>query len=205
MTKILYLIIKKMDSIIYRIKFKFFFIEMRSKNHIKYPESVKTNGIPLIDVRKGSFLEIGENVTLNSNNYDYHINMHSPVKLFADREGAIIKIGDNSRIHGTCIHAYKSITIGKNCLIAANTNIIDCNGHDLSFDNPSNRINTQGTAKPVTIEDNVWIGANCTILAGVNIGAGSIISANSVVVKDIPSMVIAGGNPAKIIKDFSDQ
>ena len=202
MVKILYYIIKKVNSIIYRIKLKYFLAEIKTKDNITCPSSVKFNKIPLIDIREGSSLEVGENVTLNSNNYDYHISMYSPIKLFADREGAIIKIGDNSRIHGTCIHAYKSITIGRSCLIAANTNIIDCNGHDLSFDDPSNRINTQGTAKPVTIKDNVWIGVNCTILAGVTIGEGSVISANSVVIKDIPSMVIAGGSPAKIIKQF---
>ncbi len=195
-------VVKKIRSIVYRIEFKQFLIDVRSKKNITYPGSVITKGIPLVDIREGSSLEIGENVTLNSNNFDYHINMHSPVKLFADREGAKIKIGDNTRIHGTCIHAFGSITIGKNCLIAANTNIIDCNGHDLSFDDPSNRIHTQGTTKPIKIGDNVWIGANCMILAGVTIGVGSIISANSVVVKDIPSMVIAGGNPAKIIKQF---
>ena len=87
-------------------------------------------------------------------------------------------------------------------MIAANTNIIDCNGHNLSFNDPSNRINTHGVSKPIIIEDNVWIGANCMILPGVTIGEGSVISANSVVVKTIPSRVVAGGNPAKVIKNL---
>ena len=205
MYSIIIYIVKRFKVIAYRVNLKLFLTEVRSKKNIIYPRSVITNGIPLVDVREGSSLEIGENVTLNSNNYDYHINMHSPVKLFADREGAIIKIGDNTRIHGTCIHAFKSIIIGKNCLIAANTQIFDTSGHDLSFNDPSNRINTQGTVKPIIIEDNVWIGANTVVLPGVKIGQGSIISANSVVVKNIPSMVVAGGNPAKIIKEYSDQ
>ena len=202
MYSVLNWILKKIKSFIYKVNLKLFLTNIRSRKNITYPRSVITNGIPLIDIREGSSLEIGENVTLNSNNLDYHINMHSPVKLFADRKDAIIKIGDNSRIHGTCIHAFGSITIGKNCLIAANTQIFDTSGHDLSFDDPSNRINTHGTVKPITIEDNVWIGANTVVLPGVKIGQGSIVSANSVVVKDIPSMVIAGGNPAKIIKQF---
>ncbi|EPM5659285.1 acyltransferase [Vibrio parahaemolyticus] len=128
--------------------------------------------------------------------------MHSPIKLYADRKGAIIRIGANTRIHGTCIHAYESITIGKNCLIAANCQIFDGSGHDLSFSDVENRINTRGVSKPVLIEDNVWIGINSIILPGVTIGNGSVIAANSVVTKDIPPMVLAGGNPAKIIKRY---
>ncbi len=47
------------------------------------------------------------------------------------------------------------------------------------------------------IEDNVWIGARCTIVVEVTTGEGAIIQAGSVVVKDIPSCAIAGGHPAK--------
>lgn len=158
-------------------------------------------GLPLIDIRKGTKLIIENNVTLTSRNRGNHINLHSPVKLMADRDGALIHIGENTRIHGTCIHAHKSIRIGSNCLIAGNCQIMDCSAHDLSFSNVENRINTVGTAKPITIENNVWIGANSIILPGVTIGKGSVISANSVVVRDVPSMAIVGGNPAIIIKN----
>lgn len=160
-------------------------------------------GIPNIDCRKGCSLIIGDNVTLNSINSGYHLSMYSPVKLLIDRKEATIIIGDNTRIHGSCIHAFNSITIGNNCLIAANCQIMDGGGHDLSFSNVSNRINTVGACKPVEIQDNVWIGANCIIMPGVTIGGGSVIAAGSVVTKSIPSMCIAGGNPAKVIKTFS--
>ena len=89
-------------------------------------------------------------------------------------------------------------------MIAANCQIFDGNGHDLSFPDVDNRINTRGTSKPVNIEDSVWIGANSIVLPGVTIGRGSVVSANSVVVKDVPPMVVVGGNPAKIIKTYSD-
>ncbi len=160
-------------------------------------------GRPLIDICEGATLHLGDGVTLNSRNRGYHINMHSPVKLFADMAGAEIRIGDNSRIHGTCIHAFQSVRIGRNCLIAANCQIIDGNGHDLSFPDVENRLNISVNSSPIVIEDNVWIGANSIILPGVKIGMGSVISANSVVVKDIPPSVLAGGNPAKLIKDYS--
>ncbi len=176
---------------------------LSQRKNIDIKKTLKLIGHPLIDIQQGAFLYIGENVTLNSRNKGYHINMHSPIKLFADRLNAEIRIGDNTRIHGTCIHAYKSIKVGSNCLIAANCQIIDGNGHDLSFPDVENRILTRGDSKPINIEDNVWIGANTIILPGVTIGFGSVITANSVVNKSIPPMVIAGGNPAKIIKNMS--
>lgn len=175
----------------------------RRDNIIKKGE-LYVSGKPILDIKSGSYLLIGDNVTINSRNRGYHLNMHSPVKLFADRSEAFIHIGDNTRIHGSAIHAQQSIDIGKNCLIAANCQIIDCNGHDLSFCRVENRIKTTGTAKAIKIEDDVWIGANTIVLPGVTIGKGSIISANSVVKNDIPPMVIAGGNPAKLIKKYAD-
>jgi acetyltransferase-like isoleucine patch superfamily enzyme len=163
-------------------------------------DSVVFKGKPIILISNGGMIQIGKGTLLNSSNTGYHINMHSPVKLFADREGAIIKIGERTRIHGTCIHAYRSVVVGDRCLIAANCQIMDCSGHELSFENVENRINTTSGGKPIVIEDCVWIGANTIVLPGVRIGRGSVIAAGSVVVKDVPPMVIAGGNPAKTIK-----
>lgn len=54
--------------------------------------------------------------------------------------------------------------------------------------------------KDVVIEEDVWIGCNCTILKGVTIGRSSIIAAGSLVIKDVPSYSIVGGIPAKVIK-----
>ncbi len=55
---------------------------------------------------------------------------------------------------------------------------------------------------PISIEDDVWIGANSIILKGVTIGARSIIGAGSVVTKSIPADCIAAGNPCKIIRQI---
>jgi acetyltransferase-like isoleucine patch superfamily enzyme len=176
--------------------------KLKKLNRNLIGKNLKIYGQPIIIQVHDTRIVIENNVTLNSNKENYHLNMHSPCKLLLDRPGATIKIGTNTRIHGTCIHAYESIVIGENCLIAANTQIFDGNGHDLSFENVMNRINTRGSVKPVFIEDNVWIGTNVVVLPGVRIGYGSVISANSVVYKDIPPMCVAGGNPAKVLKQY---
>lgn len=59
-------------------------------------------------------------------------------------------------------------------------------------------------ARPVLIEDGVWIGGGSTILPGVTIGKNSVIGAGSVVVKDIPANSIAVGNPCRVIKNIED-
>lgn len=60
-------------------------------------------------------------------------------------------------------------------------------------------------ALPVVIEDDVWIGGGAIILPGVTIGKGSVVAAGSVVTKDIPSGVVAAGNPCRVIKAVTGQ
>jgi acetyltransferase-like isoleucine patch superfamily enzyme len=174
------------------------------KKHITLKGKINISGIPTLVFEEGGRLILGNNVSLKSNQTSYHLHMYAPVKLMADRKGAVIEIGDNTRINGACIHACKKIHIGKNCLIAANCQIFDGNGHDLSFPDVENRVNTIGDAREICIEDNVWIGANSMVFPGVTIGYGSVIAAGSIVNKDIPRMCLAGGNPVQIIKQFEE-
>lgn len=194
-------IIKKAKSFIGLIKVKYLY----RRRHIELKGKVSVSGIPVLVFRKNAKLIIGDNVSLKSNKSSYHLHMYAPVKLMADRENAVIIIGENTRINGSCIHAYKKISIGKNCLIAANCQIFDGSGHDLSFPDVKNRINTKGSEKEIVIEDNVWIGANTIILPGVYIGFGSVVAAGSVVNQNIPPMCIAGGNPVQIIKRMNSK
>lgn len=61
------------------------------------------------------------------------------------------------------------------------------------------------SAKPTVIEDNVLIGANAVILEGVRIGCGAIVGAGAIVTKDIDSMMVAYGNPARVIRSVDDR
>ncbi|MBQ2259669.1 MAG: sugar O-acetyltransferase, partial [Spirochaetales bacterium] len=60
-------------------------------------------------------------------------------------------------------------------------------------------------ALPIKVGNNVWIGTGTIILAGVEIGDGSIVGAGSVVTKSIPSNVIAYGNPCKVIRKLTEE
>ena len=58
---------------------------------------------------------------------------------------------------------------------------------------------------PVTIGNNVWIGGNTVVVPGVNIGDNTVIGAGSVVTKDIPSGVVAAGNPCVTIRKITEE
>jgi len=106
-----------------------------------------------------------------------------------------IKIGDRVSVAYHCIfHGQGGITIGNDVLISPGVSIYAQN-HGISRDK---KIREQkNTYKGVKIGDDVWIGANATILDGVTIGSGAVIGAGAVVTKNIPDYEIWAGNPAK--------
>ena len=133
--------------------------------------------------------------------------------LYTPTKESIIEIGDRVGMSSTCLWAKERITIGNDVNIGGDCLIMDNDAHPVDYmqrrsvfiknvgkDVYSSKIGTS----PVEIGDDVWIGARCQILKGVHIGARSIIAAGSVVTKDIPSDVIAGGNPCKVIKRMNN-
>ena len=109
--------------------------------------------------------------------------------------GKNIKIGKNVFINACCkFQDQAGIEIGNGVLIGHNVTLATLN-HD---QRPQFRQNIY--PKPIKIGDNVWIGSNATILAGVTIGDGAIIGANAVVTKNVPKYAVVTGIPAKIIK-----
>lgn len=125
-----------------------------------------------------------------------HIQTFEAVKIEC-LHNAVVEIGDKSYInHDSEIRCRERVTIGNNVSIAYNVLIQDSDYHTT--------YNEDGIPKPVTlpitIEDNVWIGANVIILKGVSIGEGSIVAAGSVVTKSAPAHSLVGGNPARIIR-----
>lgn len=128
--------------------------------------------------------------------------------------------GHNSILfHGDNHYATANFTVGNFCSIAGGCQIFLAAYHrsDWFTTYPFGHINrdmfnsTDGknavcSRGDVTIGNDVWIGLNVTIMGGVTIGDGSIIAANSHVVKDVPAYSVVGGNPAQIIKKrFDDE
>lgn len=97
--------------------------------------------------------------------------------------GGKIYFGNQCYINNNCtILGYKEITVGDNVFIGPNCVICD---HDHDIMNHNNFVFSE-----IVIDDNVWIGANVTILKGVHIGENAVISAGSVITKDIPPNTI---------------
>lgn len=107
-------------------------------------------------------------------------------------------IGDNSGIGVNCI-CRGPIQIGDNVMMGPECVIITRNHAFSRVDIPMCEQGFQDE-KPVIIGNDVWIGRRVMILPGVHIGDGAVIGAGSIVTKDVPSMAIVAGNPAKIKK-----
>ncbi len=104
-----------------------------------------------------------------------------------------IIINNNTNINKKCVlDGRGGLSIGSNVDIAQEVNIWT-EQHD--YNSPS----YQAVNKPVEIEDYVWIASRATILPGVKVGRGAVVACGAVVTKDVPSLAIVAGIPAKII------
>jgi acetyltransferase-like isoleucine patch superfamily enzyme len=163
---------------------------------VKVPKSTKIMGKVNLICTKDAEISLGENVTLRSDPFDYFAGMPFKTTLLVDRENGRIVVGDNCRINGAYLHAKKNITIGKNCLIAAGTNILDSNGHQLVS---TDRTQGEDEPKEIVIGNNVWLCLNSIILKGTKIGHNSVVTANSVVKGEFPDNSVLQGNPAVVV------
>lgn len=128
-------------------------------------------------IEPGSFIREGAEIGV-----DCVIMMGAVVNI-----GAVI--GDRTMLDMNCVIGARAM-IGQNCHIGAGAVIAGV------LEPPS--------ATPVIIENDVVIGANAVILEGITIGKGSVIGAGSVVIKNVPSGVVAAGTPAKVIKSVEE-
>lgn len=152
------------------------------------------------------------------------INQHTPdsirigknsvinAELLTFRHGGLIEIGENCFVsQGSRIWSAEHVKLGDRVIISHNVNILDSDCHSLSAtyraDHFSEVFLGNGELEvlpnvkwaPITIEDDVWIGFNVSIMKGVRIGCGAVIGAGSFVISDVEPYTITAGNPAKSI------
>jgi acetyltransferase-like isoleucine patch superfamily enzyme len=129
-------------------------------------------------------------------------------------QGAI-EVGDDSVLAGTLFMCAKSILIGRGVIVSYNVTIADCDFHPRDPDlrkqdavanapEGDRSLRPPLVARPVLIEDDVWIGIGAIILKGVHLGRGARVGAGAVVTMDVPAGATAVGNPARIVPEGPD-
>ena len=115
--------------------------------------------------------------------------------------GYNIEIGENFYSnHNLVILDPAKVTFGDNVFIAPNCGFYTA-GHPIDAQKRNNLLEY---AYPITVGNNVWIGGNVVVLPGVTIGDNVVIGAGSVVTKDIPSNVVAVGNPCRVLREITE-
>jgi len=151
---------------------------------------------------RGSGSKIYRSVRMDTPPYRrFSLGSDSVIESFCCVNNAVgdVVIGDKTRmgLHGTIIGP---VRIGSHVNVAQGV-VITALNHN--FARTDLRIDEQDVSvSPITIEDDVWIGANATILPGVRIGTHSVVAAGAVVTRDVPPHTIVAGVPAKQIKSI---
>lgn len=146
----------------------------------------------------GAKIEIGNNCVSRSDFDSNLIGTNHRCIISTHTGDAKISIGNGCAFSGVSIGAKKSIEIGDNVMVGVNSLITDFDWHSFDAEDRDNK--NKMIARDVIIENNVWIGANSTVLKGVHIGKNTIIGSGSVVVCNMPENAICGGNPCKILR-----
>lgn len=140
------------------------------------------------EIMRQLFKKVGERVWMEPN--------------FTCEFGKNITIGSDVYINFGCtLLDCGQITIGNHTLLGLNVSAYSAN-HSLD---PAERIAGALVPKPITIGNRVWIGGSSILLSGVTIGDDTVIGAGSVVTHDIPSGVVAAGNPCRVLRKITEQ
>jgi acetyltransferase-like isoleucine patch superfamily enzyme len=137
-----------------------------------------------------SVLKLGHNATLLVKN---KFRIYSGSRVYVNNNATLI-LGGGYINTDAIINCFEKIEIGNDVVISDRVNIRDTDNHTILN---SGHIKT----KPIKIGNHVWIGMNVIILKGVTIGDGAVIAAGAVVTTDVPPNCLAGGIPAKVLKE----
>lgn len=120
--------------------------------------------------------------------------------LQARTPNSVIEIGAGVAFsNNVSVVAMEKVVIGSGTLVGDLVTIMDSDFHEID---PSRRRDGTGMVKPVYVGENVWLGSRVIVQKGVSIGNNSIVTPQSVVTRDIPPNCIAGGIPARVIRQI---
>lgn len=162
-----------------------------------WPKKLKILG-PIVLRGRGA-LVLGKGVKIVSLSRYNPAGINHPTVLTV-LKGARMTIGDRVGMSGASIFCASGIEIGNDVKIGANVSIYDTDFHALDY--VDRRLDRNTPTAPVHIGDDVWIGANATVLKGVRIGTRAVIAAGSVVTSHVPADALAGGVPCKVIRSL---
>ncbi len=175
----------------------------RTTRGVRVGDAFRLRGSPIVSLAPNSSFLAGDRVLIISDRRETALGVFHPTIIRTLLPGAKIIIGSDTGMSGGVICAAHYVEIGERCLIGANVSIFDTDFHPVA-QIPRRYLGVESTTpKPVVIEDDVFLGTGCIITKGVTIGRGSVIGAGSVVSRDIPSFVIAAGNPCTVIRSIS--
>lgn len=166
-------------------------------NRIQIGQRCRFVGQPVLDLAPGARVSLGDDVLVNSRYDSNPAGLPHPTIFAALESNSSIEIGDGTGISGASIVARAAVTIGKRVLIGAGACIWDTDFHPLDPDVRRQHPTRGAKCAPITIEDDVFIGARSLILKGVSVGRGAVIGAGSVVTRDVNAGDIVAGNPAR--------
>lgn len=157
---------------------------------------------PFLNCTNAEFISIGRNVNIGSFSW-IAVSIGFREHKSKSKNKIRLSIGNNVDVgNNVFMVANNNLQIGNNVIISSYVYISD---HMHSYEDVNKTLFEQPLTEGgyVIVEDNVFIGTKSSILKNVRIGRSSVIGANSVVTKDVPSYSVAVGNPAKVIKSYN--
>lgn len=145
-------------------------------------------------------ITLGEGVVIRNKLSENLAGICHRTVLVASGRGALLEIGDHTKISGAVFYCHERITIEEYVNIGVGVRIYDGDFHPIDWQKRRVSEPFATAVAPVRICHDAWIGAYAMILKGVTVGERSIVGAGAVVVCDVPPDCIVGGVPAKIIK-----
>lgn len=168
-------------------------------NGVKH-NGFRSIGLPDLNLEENAVMIIGNEFVIVNDSKIATLGRCNRCKFNIYKDAKLI-IGNKVGMSNTTIVSTKSVQIGNNIIIGGGTTIVDSDFHSLNpkhWHTLNDALNM--VSKPVIIKDNVFIGMDVIILKGITVGENAIISAGSVVVRNVPDNEIWGGNPAVFIK-----